>query len=87
MKEVGEWLKVTFRRKGVQVESKVVRLFELFGVVVAGGMCICVLGCQDWVVYILCSFASLKSSPILCDYKSFISKHSYCHCIVPPYAS
>ena len=37
MKEVGEWLKVTFRRKGVQVESKIVRLFELFGVVVAGG--------------------------------------------------
>jgi hypothetical protein len=36
MKEVGEWLKVTFRRKGVQVKSKVVKLFELFGVVVAG---------------------------------------------------
>ena len=33
MKEVGEWLKVTFRRKRVQVESKVVKLFELFGVV------------------------------------------------------
>ena len=45
MKEVGEWLKVTFRRKGVQVKSKVVKLFELFGVVVAGGICICVLGC------------------------------------------
>ena len=30
MKEVGEWLKVTFRRKGVQVKSKVVKLFELF---------------------------------------------------------
>jgi hypothetical protein len=45
MKAVGEWLKVTFRRKGVQVESKVVRLFELFGVVFAGGMCICVMGC------------------------------------------
>lgn len=47
MKEVDEWLKVMFmfRRKGVQVESKVVRLFELFGVVFAGGMCICVLGC------------------------------------------
>jgi hypothetical protein len=45
MKEVGEWLKVTFRRKGVQVKSKVMKLFELFGVVVAGGICICVLGC------------------------------------------
>ena len=45
MKEVGEWLKVTFRRKGVQVKSKVPKLFELFGVVVAGGICICVLGC------------------------------------------
>jgi hypothetical protein len=45
MKEVGEWLKVTFRRKGVQVKSKVVKLFELFGVVVAGGICICVFGC------------------------------------------
>jgi hypothetical protein len=45
MKEVGEWLKVTFRRKRVQVESKVVKLFELFGVVVAWGICICVLDC------------------------------------------
>jgi hypothetical protein len=64
------------------VESKVMRLFELFVVVFAGDVNLCLGLCWGWVVYIiLCLFASLKSSPILCDCKSFKLIH-----FIPPYA-